>query len=236
MTTRLSSPQTPSLQATSLPMMNSVVSLTDVASRLSALPTFERPFAHPRKSSLTGRVPGRSETTACLVFAVLAVTLFAPGVVRPRSLVRIGPQGLEQCGVRSLFVPWSEITDISITKRELGGAKLKSVCVNVRDPDKLVHGTPRRLLHAGESRWWWPIVKLVFCVFLLVAEGPAGVGDLKDVVKSDVKLRGIVEIPTSAGFPMSADDLAALLRRWQQRYAKAPAAPEQPSLDPWPAG
>ena len=60
--------------------------------------------------------------------------------------------------MRSLFVPWSEITDISITKRELGGAKLKSVCVNV------------------------------------------------------------------------------LLRRWQQRYAKAPAAPEQPSLDPWPAG
>jgi hypothetical protein len=102
-----------------------------------------------------------------LVLAVLGVALFAPGVVRPRSLVRIGPQGLEQCGVRSLFVPWSEITDISITKRELGGAKLKSVCVNVRDPDKLVHGTPRRLLHAGESRWWSPIVKLVFCVSCL---------------------------------------------------------------------
>jgi hypothetical protein len=49
MTTRLRSPETPSVQATSLPMMNCVVSLIDVPSRLSALPTSnDRPVAPAR--------------------------------------------------------------------------------------------------------------------------------------------------------------------------------------------
>jgi hypothetical protein len=156
-----------------------------------------------------------------VVFAVLGVALFAPGVVRPRSLVRLAPEGVEQSGFRPVFVPWSEITDISAVKRELGGAKLRSVCINVRDPDKITHGTSRWLRHTAESRWWSPVFKLVFGVVLLVAEGPKAVSDLKDVATSDVKLHGIVEIPTSAGFPMTADDLVALMHQWQQRYATA---------------
>jgi hypothetical protein len=157
-----------------------------------------------------------------LVFAVLGTGLFAPGVVRPRSLVLLTPSGLQQSILRPVFVPWSEITDISAVKRELGGAELKSVCVSVRDPDKVVRGTSRWLWHAAQTRWWSPIFKLIYGAFLLAVEGPKGVADLKDVAKSDVKLRGIVEIP-STRLPMSADDLVALLRQWQQRYRQGPA-------------
>jgi len=154
-----------------------------------------------------------------LVFAILGVALFAPGVVRPRSLVRLAPGGVEQSGVRPVFVPWSEITEISGVRRELGAAKLRTACINVRDPDKVTTGTSRWLMHAAESRWWSPAFKLVLGAFLLVGEGAKGVADLKDVMTSDVKIHGIVEIPTSAGFPMTADELVALLRQWQQRYS-----------------
>ena len=154
-----------------------------------------------------------------LVFAVLGTALFGSGVLRPRSLVRLTPEGMQQPALRPVFVPWSEITDISAVKREVGGAKLKTVCVSVRDPDKVVHGTSRWLWHASQTRWWSPIFKLVYGACLLLVEGPKGVADLKDVAKSDVKPRGIVEIP-STGLPMRPDELVLLLREWQQRYTQ----------------
>lgn len=157
--------------------------------------------------------------------AILGAVTFAPDVIRPRALVRIGPDGFRKCGLRSVFVPWREVTEISVVKREVKNAKVNSVAVGVRNPDRVMHGLALRLVHGTESRWWAPGFKVVFGAFLLLAEGPEGLGELREIAKSDVKSRGVVEVPVSAGFPISADDLAALMREWWERHAPSDRAP-----------
>lgn len=163
--------------------------------------------------------------------AILGAVAFAPDVIRPRALVRIGADGFRKCGLRSVFVPWREVTDISVVRREVKHAKVDSVSVEVRDPDRVRHGLAQRLMHVTESRWWAPGFKLVFGAFLVLAEGPEGVGELREIAKSDVRSRGIVEIPVSAGFPISADQLAGLMREWW-KHQQPPAAIDRTARAP----
>jgi hypothetical protein len=166
---------------------------------------------------------------ASLVFALLGVIVFAPGIVRPRDLVRLGRRGLTQVGLagHDQFVPWSEVTEITTVKR----SKVTCVCVSVRDPDKILRGMPRQLWHIARGRWWSPSFKAVLGALALVAEGPAAASDLKDIMDYDATIHGIIEIPCAAGFPLTPDALASLLREWQQRYAAPAASGSAPGPD-----
>jgi hypothetical protein len=166
---------------------------------------------------------------ASLVFALLSVIVFAPGIVRPRDLVRLGRSGLTQVGLagHDRFVPWSEVTEVTTVQR----SKVTSVCVSVRDPDKILRGMPRRLWHIARGHWWSASFKAVLGALALAVEGPAAASDLKDIMEFDATLHGIIEIPCSGGFPLTPDALASLLREWQQRYAAPTASGSAPGPD-----
>jgi hypothetical protein len=175
---------------------------------------------------------------ASLVLALLSVLVFAPGIWRPRDLVKLSAEGVTQFpGMgRTYSVPWSEVTEISVVRRQ----KVNSVCVAARDPDAILHGLSRRLWHVGESRWWSPVFKLTFGALIALTEGAGAASDLKDLKDSDVKLHGVLEIPCGAGFPMKAEALAGLLHEWHQRYANAspsapPAVRERPQTESAPS-
>jgi hypothetical protein len=136
----------------------------------------------------------------------------APDVARPRILVRIGRDGVEQSvALPHAFVPWPAVTGISVVDR---GHGVKCACVEVASADA-IESRARSLLRVEQNRWYARGAKVLLVPFVFLTEGLyGGAGDALDAVTADLRLHGM-EIPAVTGLPMSADALAELLRsRW----------------------
>jgi hypothetical protein len=152
----------------------------------------------------------------------------APDFVRPRILVRIGRDGVEQSvALPHAFVPWPAVTGISVVDR---GHRVKCTCIEVASADA-IESRARWLLRDEQSSWYARAAKVLLLPFVFLTEGlPGGASDARDVVTADLRLHGM-EIPAGAGLPMSADELAELLRsRWEVwKGAQSDAAtPQRP--------
>lgn len=150
----------------------------------------------------------------------------APDVVRPRVLVRIGRDGIEQSvAFPHAYVPWPAVTGISVLDR---GHRVRCACVEVSSADA-IESRARRWLQIEESRWYGSVAKLLLLPFVFLTKGltPDGASDAREVVTADLRLHGM-EIPAVTGLPMSAEALAELLRsRWEAWKATQAGAPAQ---------
>jgi hypothetical protein len=150
----------------------------------------------------------------------------APDVVRPRTLVRIGRDGVEQSvAFPHAFVPWPAVTGISVVDR---GHRVKCACLEVASADA-IESRAGWLLRAGQSSLYARVAKVLLLPFVFLTEGlSGGASDARDVVTADLRLHGM-EIPAVTGLPMRADALAELLRtRWEAwKGAQSDAATPQ---------
>jgi hypothetical protein len=150
----------------------------------------------------------------------------APDLVRPRTLVRIGRDGVEQSvALPHAFVPWPAVTGISVVDR---GHRVKCACVEVASADA-IESRARWLLRVAQSSLYARVAKVLLLPFVFLTEGlSGGASDAREVVTADLRLHGM-EIPAVTGLPMSADALAELLRsRWEAwKGAQSDAATPQ---------
>jgi hypothetical protein len=142
----------------------------------------------------------------------------APDVVRPRVLVRIGLDGIEQsAALPHAFVPWPAVTGISVVDR---GHRVRCACVEVASADA-IESRARGLLRVEQSRFFGPVAKVLLLPFVFLTEGlSGGAADVRDVVTADLRLHGM-EIPAVTGLSMSADALAELLRSHWEAWKRA---------------
>jgi hypothetical protein len=154
----------------------------------------------------------------------------APDVVRPRILVRIGLDGVEQSvALPHAFVPWPAVTGISVVDR---GHRVKCACVEVASADA-IESRGRRLLRVEQSSLFARCAKVLLLPFVFLTEGlSGGASDARDVVTADLRLHGM-EIPAVTGLPISADALAELLRShweiWKRAQSDAATSQRAPS-------
>ena len=153
----------------------------------------------------------------------------APDVVRPRTLVRIGRDGVEQSvALPNAFVPWTAVTGISVVDR---GHRVKCACVEVASAEA-IESRARWVMRVEQSSLYARVAKVLLLPFVFLTEGVSGgASDALDVVTADLRLHGM-EIPAVTGLPISADALAELLRiRWEvwKGAQSGVATPQRPA-------
>ena len=158
---------------------------------------------------------------ALLFFGAAAVLL--RDLLAPRDLMLIGPEGIDQRALRPhVLIPWEEITDISAIDR---GHRVQTLGITVRDAAKL----PKRgqLNPIMRSRWLPRFAKLLLGSAQLLYEGPSGVSDAVDTLRSDMTPHATFEISTLA-FPISTKELVGVLRAQWTAAVRHPASTGEP--------
>jgi hypothetical protein len=114
-----------------------------------------------------------------------AAVLLGRDVLRPRDLLRIHPDGLEQFVTKPhVFLPWDAIESFSVIER---GHRVKTLGITVRDPSALPQ--------AGA-----------------LDSGVSGLRDAADTLREDVAQHATLELATTS-LLLRADELAELLSR-----------------------
>lgn len=150
-----------------------------------------------------------------------ATVMLLGALVRPRDLLRAGPDGLEQLAVRPhVTLAWAEIADIAVVARD---HRVRTLGITVRDPSRLPSGESRP--DGARYRWFGRVVKLALGGVQLLAEGPTGVGDTLDTLRADLDRKATFEIST-LGWTVNAEQAVALLRA--QWIAAGGSPPEPP--------
>jgi hypothetical protein len=152
-----------------------------------------------------------------LLFLAAAVKL-SRGLLAPRDLMLIGPEGIDQRVVQPhVLIPWREIADIKAIDR---GHRVQTLGITVRDASKL----PKRgqLNPIMKSRWLPRFAKLLLGATQVLYAGPSGVKDAMDTFHEDMDLHATLEISTLA-FPMRTEELVRVLRsRWSTEVGRPP--------------
>jgi hypothetical protein len=163
-----------------------------------------------------------------ILLAVVGLLLFGAGAilmgaqaVRPRDLVRLNRSGAWfHTGFGApLALDWASITKVSVVQRE---HRVQTVALSVRDPEK-AFANHHRAIKLQHNRWLSPLVKVLFGGVMVLAEGFDSASDIRELAHSDMQLHGTIEIPTTAGFPVSAKELARMLEERRRRYSGAVA-------------
>lgn len=144
-------------------------------------------------------------------------SVFVYGLLKPRDLLRVGREGIDQLTDRPrVFIPWEEITDIFVIKH----GHSKNVGIKVRDPALFVTTRGQRVLRSEGFAW---TLKPLLAGLQVLAEWPSGFGDAARTLTTDL-YPATFEIST-VGWPVRPTQLVQELRsRWV-------AAAGQPALE-----
>jgi hypothetical protein len=157
------------------------------------------------------------ENIGGMILGVIALLLFGGAavrmliwMVRPREVLRAGPDGLVVLAIRPpATLAWGTVTDIRVDRRS---GKARFLAITIEDPAQLDrHRQMNRILH---SRWFGRVTKLTLAGATLVYEGPGGITDAFDTLREDVTYHGTLEIPTIAWETDPALMTQQLRARW----------------------